>query len=157
MNRDKARSAAQSAEGTQSVRLVRIHHQTVAVKRTAKIFNPKMSRMRAAIDKIAVGAKVEGERIAEVLNRIHIKIAMLAAKVTHRTRTVPRELSSFRASQKINASETHAVPSTAGNVQPDTSNMVHKGPHFLSRHTCKAVKGSNAAPINTAIHTHRHA
>ncbi len=42
-----------------------------------------------------------------------------------------------RANQSINASDTQAVPSTPGNVQPDTSNSAQSGPHFSSRHTCE--------------------
>ena len=62
-----------------------------------------------------------------------------------------------RANQAINASATHAVPSTPGQFQPDTSNSAQSGPHLLSRHICKAVNGTNIAPTKTAIQTQRQA
>src|ERR1700691_774223 len=63
----------------------------------------------------------------------------------------------IRANQKINANDTHTVPSTADNVQLDTSNITHSGPHLSSRHTCKPVTGSNSTLMNTVTQIHRHA
>src|SRR5216683_5053767 len=136
---DKTASMAEISSGVRALRLVPIPHQTIAPSNTAGNFNA---------DAFCIFATSKAVKL-------HPMTATPNATDTHRRYTANRELMRARANQTINARVTHAVPPTPGTVQPDTSNSAHRGPHFSSHHTRKAVKGTNTTLMKTPIHTHR--
>src|SRR3984885_1924227 len=152
-NIDSAASITVVSIGIQAVRPVRTLHQTSMPSNRAGTRKPKMSRICAAPRAVRPDA---GAAIAQDFVEIQITIARARAAAAQR-KYASNALYWERMTQTANASETQAIPTSIGRVQPDTSSTTQSGPHASSRQTFNATPGSSSTLTKTLIHTQRHA